>query len=308
MARYYRKVIRIRGEDSPNVRLALAQIRAGVEPTNEIIVPGVLPWSDYQKRRLTWDPVRQCIGLDAEFYAGSEVLLYPPNWINRAEWYAEEIKDRDRKAIAIGIDPAEGGDKTSMAAVDEYGILDLEAHKTMDTSKIVNNAIAFGRKHKVNPRDWVFDRGGGGKQHADQLRSRGFNVRTVGFGASVKKELKKGLTSIKDQKEVEEEKYAYKNLRSEMYGALRLLLDPTNEQPFGIPAKYTELRHQMALIPLQYDTEGRLNLPPKNKRSANSTELTLVQIIGHSPDELDSVVLAIYGMQHLAKRMIVGGM
>jgi hypothetical protein len=43
MAKYFRRVIRIKAEDSPNVRYALAQIAAGKKPTGEVILPGVLP-------------------------------------------------------------------------------------------------------------------------------------------------------------------------------------------------------------------------------------------------------------------------
>ena len=90
--RYYRKIIKIRAEDSPNVRLALEQQRLGIIPTNEILVPGVLTWTECCKRRATWDAIRQCIGLDAEFYEGAELLLFPPEWLNRAEQLAARIK------------------------------------------------------------------------------------------------------------------------------------------------------------------------------------------------------------------------
>ena len=68
--RYFRRVIRIKATDSPNVRLGLAQDRAGLTVTDEILVPGVLTYAEYRKRRATWDRVRQCIGLDGEFWKG----------------------------------------------------------------------------------------------------------------------------------------------------------------------------------------------------------------------------------------------
>jgi hypothetical protein len=38
----FRKVIRIRAEDSPNVKLALDQRRLGLPITNKSVIPGVL--------------------------------------------------------------------------------------------------------------------------------------------------------------------------------------------------------------------------------------------------------------------------
>jgi hypothetical protein len=327
--RYYRKIIRITGHDSPNVRLALAEIGAGKKPSNRVIIPGVLPWEDYQKRLATWDNVRKCIGIDALFYEGAEVLMFPPLWLDRANRIADMLRGRHRQAEAIGIDPAEGGDKTSMSAVDRLGLIERVSKKTPDTSVITGEAIAFMRKHNVPPDRVAFDRGGGGKEHADRLREQGYPVRTVAFGESLLMDPKRGITRIEEKKENREERYAYVNRRSQMYGDLRLLLDPAHiiatgpkqiigsnvvnvqgkweqSQGFGIPAEYTTLREELAPIPLRYDGEGRLKLPPKNKRSENSTELTLVELIGHSPDEADSLVLAIHAMLYKVIRSRAG--
>src|SRR6516162_4439628 len=110
MARYYRKIIKITALDSPNVKYAMAQIRAGLTPTGENIIPGVLPWADYCKRRDTWDAVKKCIGLDAEFYEGGEVLLFPPTWLTHAETLAERWRGTARNGKGMGIDSAEGRD------------------------------------------------------------------------------------------------------------------------------------------------------------------------------------------------------
>lgn len=309
MPRFYRKVIKISAEMSPNVIWARSQLAVGRVPDNRVVVPGVLTWADYQKRRATWDSVRQCIGLDGDFYEGAEVLLYPPSWINRAEQVAADLRSTkpNRKAEAIGIDPAEGGDKTAMAAVDKLGLLELVSRKTPDTSIITGEALAFMRKHGVPPEKLVFDRGGGGKEHADRLRAMGYPVRTVAFGESLVLDPKRGLRQIPERLDNREDQYAYKNRRAEMYGALRLLLDPSlSAQGFGLPADYPELRQQMAPIPLTYDPEGRLELLPKNKRPSETEKKCLIDLIGHSPDELDALVLAIHGMQTKALRQVAG--
>ncbi len=325
--RFYRKIIRIKAQDSPNVRYAEAQIAAGQQPTGEMIVPGVLSWHDYCKRRLTWDAVRQCIGLDAEFWDGSEVFLFPTDWLSRAEQYANylNIMKVPRIAKAIGVDPAEGGDKTTMAVGDEYGVMDLISSKTPDTSVIGSRVIELGRKYRVPPDKWFFDRGGGGKQIVDSLRARGYPASTVAFGETVTPQLKRGTRREKFEKKVDqvETRYAYFNRRSEMYGILSIMLDPgsvigngaglpailSNKgySGYGIPAELGELRRQLSLIPKRLDGEGRLKMLPKNKRTAKSNEECLSDIIGHSPDEADAVVLMVYGLTHEIKRLVVGG-
>lgn len=315
--RLYRKVIRVRAEDSPNVRKAQELLRDNPDidrrelPRLSLVVPGVITWDDYQKRRATWDKVRQCVGLDGEFYEGGEVLLFPPEWLNEAERLADALRGRPRKAEAMGIDTGEGGDPTAWAIIDRLGVIELVARQTPDTNDIPGATIALGRKHNVPPENWVFDRGGGGKEHADRLRAQGFNVRTVAFGEAVMPDPRRGLTPFSERVENKEERYVYVNRRAEMFGELSQLLDPTRPLPgfsdsFAIPSEYTELRHQLSVFPKLYDREGRMFLPPKNKKDPNSKIKTLVEMIGHSPDESDALVLAVHGMLHKARRVVAG--
>lgn len=303
---YYKKVIRIRAEDSPNVRLGLSQEQKGKPVTDAVLVPGVLMYSEYLKRRSLWDPIRQCVSLDAQFYEGAEVLMYPPAWLNAAELYARTLVGKRRIGRAIGVDAAMGGDKTSMTAVDELGIIEQQSKRTPDTSKIPGEVIAFARKHNVDAENVLFDAGGGGKQHADRLRARGFNCRIVFFGEAVTPEPKSGMTPTFVKKQQREQRVVYKNRRAEMYGILRELLDPANGKPWAIPAALEELRRQLSPIPLQYDGEGRLWLPPKHKRTRESKEVTMQDLIGCSPDEADSTVLAVYGMVRKPHRNVAG--
>lgn len=320
-SKYYRRVIHISAEDSPNIRYARAQIEAGLEPDGTEIVPGVIGWELYQQRRKLWDKVRQCIGLDGQFFEDSSTLMFPPLWLNRAERLALLIRDRPRIARGLGIDPAEGGDRTSFCVVDELGIIELQSLKTPNTNSVIDLTLDYINRYKINDhRRVVFDRGGGGKQHADRLRANGFNVRSVGFGESPSIDPKHGMTQVKQKMDTKEKKYAYVNLRVEMYDALRNLIDPGNDnrdydnesayqelkdqlklqgniQGFAIPHDIPRLREQLALIPFYYDSESRMRLPPKNKRTANSKEQCLIDIIGHSPDEADSLVLAIHAMR-----------
>lgn len=321
MARYHRKIIHISAEDSPNVRLALAEIRAGETPSHEKVCEGVLTYREYRKRRKTWDKVRQCVGLDGRFWEGGETLMFPPTWLNRAERLWLFMRRRPRIARGMGIDPGEGSANTAYSIVDEYGLIEQVSFKTPNTHDIVVKTLDLMNKYKLAPERVLFDRGGGGKQHADNLRNMGFNVQTIGFGDRPTNAIKRGITMFKEKVETQEKRSVYLNMRAEMYGELRILLDPESDERdyesdmawdevalekeytrgqlrgFTINPAYTKLREQLAPIPLLRDSEGKMKLPPKHKKDENSKERTLVDIIGYSPDEADSLVLAVRAMQ-----------
>ena len=309
----YRKVIRICAEDSPNVRLALLQQKRGEEPTGEILVPGVLTWLEYQYRRRHWDKKRQCVGLDARFYEGPEVKLFPPDWLGQSARRALDLKGTVRKAEAIGVDPAEGGDKTAIAVVDKLGLIELQSIATPDTSVIRGLVLDAMRRYNLEGWHVIFDAGGGGKQIADQLRADGYGVNTAAFGSAPVLELKRGLRRISEMRENREDRSTYTILRDQMYDELRQLLDPGRGEEaagiisvvFAISAEHAELHRQLSLIPLTYDKEGRLKLLPKNK-PGEGKDGTLIGLIGHSPDESDALVLAVHCMLHKKPKPTVG--
>lgn len=292
--RFYHKLIRIRAKDSPNVQLALAQVRAGKRPTGEFLIKGVLGYDDYVKRRETWDPVRQLIGLDAEFDEGAGSRLYTTEMLDRAERYAVF---GNRRASGIGIDSAEGGDATCICVVDEHGILELTSYQTRDTSVIPGLCLDAMRKWNVPAEKVAFDIGGGGKEHADRLRNLGYAVRAIAFGGSVTLELRRGLTPMEQRRTNRDDKAAYKNRRAEMYGDLRDLL---SAGAFSIPSgeMCAELRRQLSLMPLLYDDDGKMRMLPKRKtkRNTGSDEPSLTELLGRSPDDADALVLAIHAM------------
>jgi hypothetical protein len=290
-------------------------ISKGLEPDDKVLIPGVLSWQEYQRRLKVWDEMRQCIGLHGKFYEGREVKLYPPEWLDRAQEIADKLP-KDRTGKAMGIDAAEGGDNSVWAVVDERGLIYMEAMKTNDTNDIPGTTIAIGRRFGVSPDRWIFDRGGGGREHADRLRAMGYNCASIGFGEAVQDpQAWKRTANYIPKKEVRnalEERYIYKNRRAELYGTLRLALDPSVlELGFGLPSSLINikridggpsLREQLEILPLWYDKEGRLYLPPKRRESHRSkTDKDTIPNItdmldGHSPDEADALVLACYGM------------
>lgn len=297
--RYYRKCIRIRAEESPNVRRGLEQFARGEVPDGRTVIPGLKTYADYVMQRRLLDPERQAVILDAEWYRGSTNLLYPPDWLDRAERLAlEGRRDGDR---FMGVDPAEGGDSSVWVVVDRCGVVYLESRKTPTTTVMVDHTLRLMATKGVKATNVVFDSGGGGKQHVDWLRDKGYGVRAVGFGeaASPVDRFRRYTRSTTTRVEDAETQYVYKNRRAEMYGILRQLLDPANSTGFAIPAEYAELRRQLAPIPLWYD-EGRLFLPPKQRKPdsgvVGANKVTMHDLIGCSPDEADALVLATFAL------------
>ncbi len=316
----FRNIIHIKGNQSPNVKLGMAEKRVGKPISNKDLIPGILTYADYMLRRKIWDPMRQSIGLDAVFYEGSELKMFPKDWLDEAEKLHRRLMEDEeigtRKAKGIGIDPAEGGDSSDWAAVDDDGLIELVSLKTPNTSIIPKFTLEFMKKHGLDIKDEedcqkaLFDRGGGGKQHADLLRSQGYPVRTVGFAESPTEDPSYIRKQVSDRREDREVKYAYKNRRAEIYGRWRLRFDPSvHDTTFSLPpgkgggeCPYRKLREQLEAIPLMMDDEGRLMLPPKGKPMAarhgkESKIITLVDLIGYSPDEADATGLAVHAME-----------
>jgi len=295
-----RKVIRIRAEDSPNVRLALAEIAAGLGPSGRVLIPGVKQHHEYADNRRYWDAHQQCVSLDADWYAGADVLMYPPEWLNRAERRARELAGVKRQAAAIGVDVGEGAAETCLVVVDQLGLVALQARRTPDTSEIPGWVLAFAAEHEVPPDRVFFDRGGGGHEHACLMRRQGYAVQTVAFGESLSAPVKpRGVVSpVGERRQLVEARYTYRNRRAAMYHGLRLLLDPAGPG-FALPAGEVELRRQLAPVPLWYDEEGRIYLPPKQARpddDRGEDKTTMVKLLGRSPDRADALVLAVHGL------------
>lgn len=314
---YFQKVIKISADDSPNVKIGRLQEKHGL-PVEDII-RGVLSYQEYKFRDKMWDERRKCVGLGAEFYVGKELRLYPPNWIIASQSTQVTVPSGQRKGKTIGVDPAEGGDNTAICCIDEYGLLELTSFKTTDTAKISGYVLAMARKWDCPVSGICLDRGGGGKQIADRMRADGYPVTTVAFNEAVLLEIKRVRHQTPDRRENREDKSVYRNRRQQMYGELSDAIDPAwltdfdgKEIPgarlFHLPLasrgdSYAELLRQMSLVPRDYDDEGRLKVPPKRKKDQKDEgngkrELSLEEIMGCSPDELDALAIAYWRMNH----------
>lgn len=243
-----------------------------------------------------------------QFISGTDSPLFPSDWLVHSARAAAALTGKPRKAEAMGCDPGEGGANTAWAIVDHLGLIKLVSMKTPDTSVITSRTLALMREYGIPAEQVAFDRGGGGKQHVDRLREQGYNVRSIGFGEAVAPEPRRHPPRLGERIEQREDRYVYTNMRAAMYGCLRDLLDPSNGPGFGIPAEYAELRRQLAPMPLLWDREGRMRMLPKTKRDPSSTEQTLTDMLGSSPDESDALVLSCWAMLNKPKRITVGVM
>lgn len=312
---FIRKVIRIKAEDSPNVRFAMAEKESGIEPTHRIVTPGVKTYRDYMIDRMMLDPQKQSVILDAEFYTGDTVQLVAPDWLKKAAaLHDENVKNGIKnRAVACGCDPAEGGDNTSWSIVGRSGLIDLISVKTADTTKVVDQTIQIIRDHRLDPSNVIFDRGGGGHVHACALRRMGYAVRTVTFSDPAVPPPRHGIKTLAETIEQREERTIYKNRRVEMYDLLRQLLNPSGPHKFAIPENLLDkpridggpsLRRQISVVPLLYDNEGKMFLPPKRRNPGTERGETMTEITGCSPDELDSFVIALFGLMKKPKAAV----
>jgi hypothetical protein len=199
--------------------------------------------------------------------------------MDRHAW--EELNCRPRRAKAMGVDVAAGGrDNSCWTVVDRCGIIEQVVLDLDDTMQIAGRTIELMKKYSLAAGFVALDAGGGGKQIADRLREQGHDVKTVGFG------------------EAAEAKASYKNKRAELYGGLRARLQDGGDDGnvFRLPPDGHALRQELAILPLQYDSEGRLELPPKHGTSSRAGEKTICQLLGRSPDRADSLVLAVWAL------------
>lgn len=287
--RYFRKVFEMGVEYSPNIRYAKAELEMGLKPSGKIITPGVKDWSSYQQNLAKWDAIQICVCLHGKFYKGGQLDLYPDELIQHAVKLATKPYSV-KNPSTMGVDTGQGVANTVWTLGNEYGITDQISKKTADTSVIPDFTIELIRRYNLDPSRVAFDMGGGGKEHSDQCRRRGYKVRVIAFGGGVTPGPRAGRTPIDKRKEVQEEVMAFKNKRAMMFYSIRQLL---LSKKFGIPGHLNELIYQMSKIPILYDKDGQLYVPPKNKKEG-SNEQTLIDLIGYSPDELDSFAILAY--------------
>lgn len=182
---------------------------------------------------------------------------------------------------------AGGRDDTCWTLVDHAGVIEQVVLDLPKTMEIVGRTIRFIDENNLSASSVAIDAGGGGKQIADRLHELGYYVRAVGFGESA------------------DDNQAHRNRRAELYGNLRRILDPERESGgFVPPPLASELRQELAVLPLQYDSEGRMLLPPKERHSNHAVhQKSLRELLGRSPDRADSLALATWAIRQPSFRL-----
>jgi len=288
--RFHRRVIHVDADDTPNIIAGREWVRRKFKGSPPILIPGMLTWRQYRHRIATRDRRWILMRIHGKFDRSGASMMFPDDWLDACEAMWPIAEGMERGPFGLGIDVAEGGrDYSCWALVDQYGLYRLFVEDTPDTSIIVPKTMELMATYNVRPERVAFDRGSGGKQYADLMRSRGQMVRAISFGG--------GAVDNK----------TYKNCRAEMYWRLRQAMNSARwskvttsegrekwERFFALPPQQHLLREELAILPIKNDGEGRMMLLPKSKRNANSKLPTIKGLLGRSPDRSDAVALATY--------------
>jgi len=323
--RLYRKVIHVSGEQSPNVLFARSHIAAGRAGPPPVVAPGILTYADFQARQANLPPDKVRTRLLGLFPDEADERLFPSEWLDIAQKLGAELQrliaivEAERAAVnerdddglprsrsgihyrfdhpySLGIDVASGGgDETVWVVLGRYGVREIVAKRTPDTSEITGVTLRLTRKYHIWPGAVAFDAGGGGQQIADNISDReNWGLRIVAFGEAARKPA------------------MYRNRRAELYGELRNALEPKRraramlklpaeqwppkKRFLSIPPDDAKLREELAVLPKSYDGDGRLRLPPKSRsRGGDRREPAVRELLGgRSPDRADALVLALY--------------
>lgn len=317
-----RKILHIDGELSPNVILGKRLKGAGIKGPYPSIVPGVLSYAEYMRRKRIWDAIKIHIRLHGKFYEGEAALMFPPDWLDRTEkahWelhptgynqMSPRIVTNPSTHLAMGIDCGAGRDLSVWTIIDRLGIVFQHAESTFDTSIITKKTIEFIERFFISPAKICFDAGGGGKQIVDHMRDQNPKyklIRSIAFGSSPTQTTEKKSKKTDDKITEKEDTWVYKNRRAELYGDLRKWIDPSINQPvFALPEELYLMREELAILPLWFDSNGKMYLPPKDKapHAKDKEEITLKKLLGRSPDRSDSLVLAVHAHQSKGKRLL----
>ena len=297
-----RWVRHIHPEESPNLIRSREMDRAGEHGPYPLVVPGLLSRDEFDEWNATWDEPRKRVRLFGLLPSEEEQKLFPPSWLDLAQQLSTKLRQqerwRDDGPYALGIDVAfGGGDLTAWVVLGRWGVRHVQAQATPNTAIISGYTIELMRRYRIRAWAVAFDSGGGGKQIADMLRARD----EMEFGEIV--DVSFGARPLDDKK--------YNNRRTELYGELRLVLEATDErrellvlpagewpievQCLALPPDDARLREDLAVLPYEWDTEGLLRLPPKDRRTGSSLhqERTIRERLnGRSPDRGDALVLA----------------
>jgi len=303
------KVIHIDGAKTPNVSAGRKWEKRGRKgPLPRPPLPGIMSYASYVAYDAEWDEYNKRTRLRGLLPEGDEATVWVPE-----AWLAEGFKAwheidhdwrRENLPRWLGVDASHGrGDLVCWVVIDAMGIVEVrvadpeimrDKYGLPDTVKMLEITRELMTLHNIPPGRVAVDAGGGGQDAVgDPMRRAGQVVQLVDFGAAASRRRKR----------------QYKNRRAEMYGLLSGVCNPSNwrrveeggrwERCWAMPSddQCKALAEELPMIPKRYDREGKLYLPPKTKRTPESKEQTLMEILGHSPDRSDGAVLAVWAMR-----------
>jgi hypothetical protein len=164
----------------------------------------------------------------------------------------------------LGIDLSGlGCDKNMFTVVSKYRIEEQTGIEKADTFELTQIAENLIRKWNVKAIR-IDITGSTSCGLLDMLKSKGYSVEGVNFA----------------QKAYDDK---YSNARAEMYGELSLAIKT------GMYIEDEDIKTQLAYTTVFVNQSGRLQLVKK---------ADIKELIGHSPDEADSLALAIYALNH----------
>jgi len=301
------KVIHIDGARTPNVSAGRKWERLGRKGPCPVPIPGIMSYASFVAYENEWDAYNRRTRLRGLLPEGDEASVWVPEaWLREGFKLWHEIDHEWRAANLprwLGVDASHGRrDLVCWVVVDAWGIVEVrvmdpeamrDRYGQPDTVRMLEVTRELMTRHVIPAGRVAVDAGGGGQDAVgDPMRRDGQVVQLVDFGSAASRRRRR----------------QYKNRRAEMYGLLSGVCDPSRwrrveeggrwERCWAMPSdeQCLALAEELPMVPKRYDREGKMYLPPKDKRVPESREQTLVEILGHSPDRSDGAALAVWAM------------
>jgi len=231
-----------------------------------------------------------------EFAETSTDSLIPLAWIEAAQgrWREREAEIKKENVVQFGVDVGRGGDKTVIASrTQSNAIVSLERNNVANT--MYTAGLVTGKLNGATHARAMIDLPGIGAGVVDRVRED-HPKRTEAFVPS-------GRTDFRDRSG----EFGFPNKRCAALWNLREMLDPDNGENLCLPPDDT-LAGDLTSFHFRYISGARIQVESK-RTSFSEDEQTLVQRLGHSPDDGDAVVMAFWHdpvMRGIQTRVIMG--
>lgn len=265
---------------------------------DEVIAAGQMlrEWADQRRRAWGEDSALYRNHVLGEFSETTSDSLIPLAWVEAAQerWQATQAVWRASPIIQFGVDVGRGGDKSVIAPRTQSGaITELIRNNVADTMHTAG--LLSGRLAAAPAAQAMIDLPGVGAGVVDKVREE-YPARTIPFIPSAK-------TEFRDRSGA----FGFLNKRQAALWNLRELLDPDNGEEICLPPDDV-LSGDLTSYRFRYVSGAKIKVESK-RTSFEENEQTLVERLGHSPDDGDAVVMAFWTEpkpQGKARRVILG--